>query len=103
MPDRPNITDSIVARQCSAAALCEAFGFPEQDWPMFARWAAGPMTPRDEETLYQYVDVMIAERCCKPTEDLLSHLIDLEVGGAELTVDDIHRFVATLVTNTPVA
>lgn len=98
MPDRPGITDSIVARQNSAAALCEAFGFPEEDWPLFARWAAGPMTARDEETLYQYVDVMIAERCWRPTDDLLSSLIALEVDGVELTVDDIYRFVATLAT-----
>ena len=98
MPDRPGITDSIVARRNSATALCEVFGFPEEDWPLFGRWAARPMTPRDEETLYQYVDVMIAARCWMPTDDLLSSLIDLEVGGAELTVDDIHRFVATLVT-----
>lgn len=103
MPDRPGITDSVAARQNSATAVCETLGFPEADWPMFARWASGPMTPRDEETLYQYVDVMIAERCWKPTDDLLSDLIDLEVDGAELTVDDIYRFVATLVTNAPVA
>lgn len=97
MSDRPGITDSIVARQNSAAAVCEAFGFPEEDWPLFARLASGPMTPHDEEALYQYVDVKIAERCWKPTDDLLSALIDVEVGGVELTVDDIYRFVATLV------
>ncbi|KUH90395.1 hypothetical protein [Mycobacterium sp. IS-1556] len=97
MAERRGITDSIAARQHSATAVCEALGFPEEDWPMFARWAAGPMTPHDEEALYQYVDVMIADRCWKPTDDLLSHLIDLEVDGVELTADDIHRFVATLV------
>ncbi|RAV05758.1 hypothetical protein DQP55_25215 [Mycolicibacterium sp. GF69] len=98
MSDKPRLSDSVLARQNSAAAVCQALGFPEEDWPLFARWATEPMTPRDEETLYQYVDVMIAERCWKPTDDLLSQLIDLEVGGVELTVDDIHRFVATLVT-----
>ncbi|ODQ95603.1 hypothetical protein [Mycolicibacterium holsaticum] len=98
MPERPGITSSVAARQHSAAAVCEAFGFPEEDWPMFARWAAVPMSPRDAEALYQYVDVQIAERCWKPTDDLLSNLIDVEVDGVELTVDDIYRFVATLVT-----
>lgn len=97
MSDRSGITDSIVARQNSATAVCEIFGFPAEDWPMFARWAAGPMTPRDEETLFQYVDLKIAERCWKPTDDLLSELIDLEVDGVELTADEIHRFVASLI------
>ncbi len=97
MPDRPGITDSVVARQNSATAVCEAFGFPQEDWAMFARMAAGPMTPHDEEALYQYIDVKIAERCWQRTDDLLSDLIDLEVGGVELTVDDIYRFVATLI------
>jgi hypothetical protein len=98
MSDKFGITDSIVARQNSATAVCETLGLPHEVWPMFARWAGDTMTPRDEETLYQYIDVMIAERCWKPTDDLLSSLIDLEVNGVELTVDDIHRFVATLVT-----
>lgn len=98
MSERPGITSSTAARQNLATAVCEAFSFPEEDWPMFARWAAGPMTPRDEEALFQYVDVMIANRCWKPTDDLLSSLIDLEVDGVELTADEIHRFVATLVT-----
>lgn len=97
MPDRPGITDSVVARQNSATAVCEAFGFPQEDWAMFARLAAGPMTPHDEEALFQYIDVKIAERCWKPIDDLLSDLIDVEVGGVELTVDDIYRFVTTLI------
>ncbi|MCV7278699.1 hypothetical protein H7J88_03445 [Mycolicibacterium flavescens] len=97
MSDRPGITDSIAARQNSATAVCEVFGFPREDWPMFARWAAGPMTPLDEETLFQYVDLKIAERCWKPTDDLLSQLIDVEVDGVELTTDEIHRFVASLI------
>jgi hypothetical protein len=29
--------------------------------------------------------------------DLMTQLIELEVDGEELTVDDIHRFIATLV------
>lgn len=97
MSDRPGITDSTVARQNSATAVCEAVGFPKEDWPLFARLASGPATPHDEESLYQYIDVKIAERCWKPTDDLLSNLIDVEVDGTELTVDDIYRFVSTLI------
>jgi cytochrome P450 len=40
---------------------------------------------------------MIAERCRKPTDDLVSRLIQLEVDGEELTVDDVRQFVAALV------
>ncbi|HEX2212409.1 MAG TPA: hypothetical protein VHH12_02895 [Mycobacterium sp.] len=98
MSERPGITDSIAARQNLATAVCDALGFPKQDWPLFARCAAGPMTPRDEEALFKYVDVMIAQRCCRPTDDMLPSLIDLEVDGVELTAEEIYRFVATLVT-----
>ncbi|MGE2689946.1 hypothetical protein [Mycolicibacterium pulveris] len=99
MPERPGVSSSVAARQNSATALCEVFGFPEEDWPMFARWASAPLAPRDEEALIQYVDVKIAERCWKPTDDLLSNLIDFEVDGAALTADEIYRFVATLITD----
>ena len=84
-------------RQASTAAVCEALGVPEQDWPLFYRWAAGPLTPHAADTLHQYVDVMIANRCRQSTDDLMTALISLEVDGTELTVDDIHSFVATLV------
>nr|WP_090343893.1 hypothetical protein [Mycolicibacterium malmesburyense]CRL75104.1 cytochrome P450 279A2 Cyp279A2 [Mycolicibacterium malmesburyense] len=97
MPDRSGITDSVAARQYSATAICEVFGFPQEDWAMFARLAGGPTTPRDEEALFQYIDAKIAERCWRPTDDLLSDLIDLEVDGVELTVDEIYRFVSTLI------
>jgi cytochrome P450 len=85
-------------RQNSIAAVCEALGVPQKDWPLFSRRSAGPLTPRAVDALNQYVDVMIADRCRKPTDDLLSNLIQLEVDGEALTVDDIHNFVAALVT-----
>ncbi|MBX5488103.1 Erythromycin C-12 hydroxylase [Mycolicibacterium hassiacum DSM 44199] len=97
MPDRHGTSDSAVARQCSAVTVCEALGFPAEDWPMFARWATTPMTPAEQETLFQYVDVKIAERCWKQGDDLLSRLITLEENGRALTTDEIHRFVAGLV------
>ncbi|WP_396905365.1 hypothetical protein [Mycolicibacterium phlei] len=96
MSDRYGLTDAQLARHNSAYAVCEAFGFPRADWPMLARWAVAPMSPRDEEALFQYVDLKIAERCWKPTDDLLSELIDFEQDGRELTAEEIYRFVATL-------
>ena len=59
--------------------------------------ALGVLTPKALDALYTYVDVMIADRCRRSTDDLVSKLIELEVGGEELTVDDIRRFVAALV------
>jgi hypothetical protein len=40
---------------------------------------------------------MIADRCRRSTDDLLAKLIEMEVDGEELTVDDIRRFIADLV------
>jgi hypothetical protein len=42
--------------------------------------------------LHSYVDVMIADRCRRTTDILLAKLIELEVDGEELTVDDIRGF-----------
>ncbi|MDV3134906.1 hypothetical protein [Mycobacterium sp. 29Ha] len=84
-------------RQASTAAVCEALGVPQEDWPLFYRWAAGPLTPKATDVLHQYVDVMIAERCRRPADDLLTTLVTLEVDGRELTVDDIRSFVVELV------
>jgi cytochrome P450 len=86
-------------RQNSIAAVCEVLGVPRQDWQLFSRWADGPMTPKALDALYSYVDVMIADRCRRSTDDLLAKLIELEVDGEELTVDDIRNFVAALVTS----
>jgi cytochrome P450 len=84
-------------RQSSIASVCEALGVPRQDWQLFSRWAAGPLSSKALDALHAYVDVMIADRCRRSTDDLVSKLIELEVDGEELTVDDIRRFVAALV------
>lgn len=84
-------------RQATTASVCEALGVPEKDWPLFYRWAAKPLTPKATDVLYQYIDVMIAERCHRPGDDLLTTLVTLEVDGRELTDDDIRNFVAALV------
>ncbi|MGZ5379811.1 MAG: hypothetical protein ACXWD8_18000, partial [Mycobacterium sp.] len=84
--------------QNSISAACEALGVPPEDWQLFARWATGPLTSKKLDELYSYVDVMIADRCRRSTDDLLAKLIELEVDGEELTVDDIRSFVAALVT-----
>ena len=87
-------------RQHSIATVCEALGVRRADWKLFASWAAGPPTPKAVDALYAYVDLMIADRCRRSTNDLVSTLIELEVDGEDLTVDDIRRFVAALVIRT---
>jgi cytochrome P450 len=98
MAYRSGATDSNAARQHAITAVCEALGVPAKDWPLFARWAAsGSVNQADLDALHQYVDVMIADRCRKPGDDLISLLIQLEVDGEALTVEEMHKFVATLV------
>jgi cytochrome P450 len=84
-------------RQTTTAALCDALGVPQQDWPLFYRWAAAPLTPKTTDELHHYVDVMIADRCRRPADDLMSTLIEVEVDGEALTVDDIRNFVEGLI------
>jgi len=85
------------ARQNSIATVCEALGVPEQDWHLFSRWAQGPFTSKARDELHSYVDVMIAIRCGEPGDDLLSQLIATGVDGEDITVDELHAVVATLV------
>jgi cytochrome P450 len=85
------------ARQNSIASVCEALGVPRQDWRLFSRWAGDLSNTKTLDELYAYIDMMTADRCRKPGQDLLSQLIQLEVDGEELTVDDLRAFVASLV------
>lgn len=86
---------AITARQMSI--VCQVLGVPRDDWLLFWRWADELSNPKILDALHTYVDVMIADRCRKPNGDLLAKLIELNVDGEELTVDDIRRFVAALV------
>jgi cytochrome P450 len=79
------------------AEVCVALGVPQDDWVLFWRWADELPAIKAVDELNAYVDVLIADRCRRTAGDLLSQLIQLEVDGEELTVDDIRRLVATLV------
>lgn len=80
----------------SVSAVCAALGVPDDEWPLFTRWAIDFLDPVALDELYAHLDVMIADRCSAPGEDLLSDLIAREVDGDGLTVDDLHTIVATL-------
>ena len=87
----------IVVRRYPIAGVCALLGVPRQDRHLFRRWAGESLNSKALDELYAYVDVMIADRCRRPTDDLLSHLIQLEIDGEELTVDDLRGIVAALV------
>jgi cytochrome P450 len=94
-PLRASAASVFTARQM--AIVCELLGVPRDDRLSFWRWAGDLSNTKAMDELHAYVDVMIADRCRKPGDDLLSQLIQLEIDGDELTVDDVHRFVTTLV------
>jgi cytochrome P450 len=69
---------------------------PRRDWHLFRRWAGESLSSKALDQLHAYVDVMIAERCRNPGDDLLSQLIETGLDGEDLTVDDFRAIVASL-------
>jgi cytochrome P450 len=84
-------------RRRSIADVCALLGVPGKDWHLFKRWAAESLNSKALDELYAYVDVMIAERCRRPGDDLLSKLIEAGIDEAELTVDELRAVVVALV------
>ena len=80
----------------SVRAVCARLGVPSADWDLMAHWAAELGTHRTHDALDFYVDVMIADRCAHPTDDLLSELISTGVAGLDLTADEIRLAVAAM-------
>jgi hypothetical protein len=80
----------------SVRAMCARLGIPGSDWNMVAQWAAELGEHRTHDDLDAYVDVMIADRCCRTSDDLLSDLILIGVAGLDLTADEIKLAVATM-------
>ena len=87
-------------RRLSIDDVCAQLGVPDNYRHLFNRWAAESLDSKALDELYAYVDVMIADRCCKPGTDLLSQLIANGVDGEDLTVDELRAVVAALVSGT---
>jgi cytochrome P450 len=87
-------------RRRSIDDVCVQLGVPAKDWHLFKHWAAESLTSEALDQLYAYVDVMIAERCRQPGDDLLSELIATGVDGEDLTVDELHAIVVAMVSRT---
>lgn len=76
--------------------VCAALGVPRRDWAMFSRWAwLGDDDAR--ASLGAYVDVMVADRCYRQADDLLTDLVVADVDVDGLTCDDLRALVVALV------
>ena len=77
-------------------AVCARLGVPEADWRLFARWADELVMGAPHDELDAYVDLMIADRCYRTTDDLLHELIMTGVAGEDLTTEEIQLAVRTM-------
>ncbi|OAN37307.1 hypothetical protein A4X20_23105 [Mycolicibacterium iranicum] len=75
-----------------------ALGVAPRDWLRIARRLEVPDT-RTAAALGAYVDVLVAERCRCPGEDLVSDLVAFEVDGRGLTADELRLIVVGLLTS----
>lgn len=82
------------AQRSSVRDVCAMLGFPRRDWDHVSRSA----TAGDRDALDAYVDVMIADRCYRLGDDLLSELIRTGVDGLDLTSEEIQLAVWTMLT-----
>jgi cytochrome P450 len=76
-------------------------GAPREDWNFLAGWAAALRADpcgTAIDALHAYVDVMIAQRCAHPTDDLLGELVAAEIDGAGFTTDELRLSVTTVLT-----
>jgi cytochrome P450 len=79
--------------------MCTALGIPHRDWPQVSRWANAQLDAHSRDALDAYIDVLIADRCRRVGDDLLSRLIRYGLGGVELDADDLRGIVAALLSS----
>jgi cytochrome P450 len=78
--------------------LFTALGIHQRDWLMVSRLADDIRDPQALDALGWQIDVLVAERCGKLADDLLSDLIALEVDGDGFTADELRAIVIALLT-----
>ncbi len=78
--------------------LLVALGVPARDWLSIAQRLDVPDN-RMADALGAYVDVLVADRCCRPGEDLVSDLVAFEGDGRALTADELRAIVVGLLTS----
>lgn len=77
-------------------ALYAALGVPQRDWWPLARGADRAATGEVRAALQAYADMLVADRCRLPGDDVVSDLIAYDADGDALTADEIRDIVAAL-------
>lgn len=77
--------------------LCLALGVPERDWWTLSRLADDLTGAHAVDALGAFVDVLVADRCRHPGDDLISDLITYDADGCGLTADEIRAVVVDLI------
>lgn len=77
--------------------LLAALGVPSCDWLRIAQRLDVPGR-RGWDALGSYIDVLVADRCRCPGEDLVSDLVAVDVDGHGLTAEQIRSIVMGLLT-----
>lgn len=80
------------------ASLCAFLGIPREDWHLFERWSPSVsklITPEAKDAIGElertfkemdeYIGGLYAERRARPTGDLLSRLVEVNIDGDRLT------------------
>ncbi|WP_232079816.1 cytochrome P450 [Mycolicibacterium parafortuitum] len=79
------------------SAMWAAVGAPVRDWWLLSRWTERLADPAAREALGAYFDVLVAQRCVHPGDDLVSDLIDHDLDGGGLTADEIRAVLVDFV------
>lgn len=79
-------------------AVCSMLGVPEHDWRLFACWADELLATGAHDELDLYLDMMIADRCYRSTDDVLNDLIEIGVDGEDLMTEEIQLAVRAMLT-----
>ena len=89
--------------------ICELLGAPKSDWKLFSVWATDifrmfntdaaeqiPLIENAMRELDAYVREMIDDRRSRPSDDLLSRLIEAEEQGDRMNTDELVMMVAAV-------
>jgi cholest-4-en-3-one 26-monooxygenase len=90
--------------------ICEMIGLPEEDWPRMFELSNTMVGFDDPEyqasssdgmlaamEIFTYCDAVAADRRANPRDDLMTALVEAEIEGETLTVDELNLFFVTLV------
>jgi cytochrome P450 len=97
-----------VAGPLPAMVIADLLGIPRQDREQFRAWSStlvqGDPSSREAmqsalaaaASLYEYFAAFVAERRSRPTEDLITALVQAELGGRRLTDEELLGFCLLL-------